>query len=144
MPVSDRKLAYFLLRFTLGVSIFFHGVTRLPHLGMFANTIVKQFADTPLPAFLVRQFAVSVAIIEAITGFLLITGCCTRWALVVGILTMASFIFGNSLIADFPTVAIDLTYTAIYAVLLAALEYNSISVDMTLLKGLSRSPRTLG
>ena len=129
MPTSDRKLAYFLLRFTLGVSIFFHGVTRLPHLGTFANTIVKQFTHTPLPAFLVRQFAISVAIEEAVTGFSLIAGCWTRWALIIGILAMAFFIFGNSLIADFPTVAIDLTYAAIYAALLATLEYNSISVD---------------
>ena len=138
MPLSDRKLAYFLLRFTLGVSIFFHGVTRLPHLGVFANTIVKQFAETPLPSFLVRPFAVGVAIEETVTGFLLIAGCWTRWALIIGILAMASFILGNSLIAGFPTVAIDLTYAAIYAALLAALEYNSISVDKTFLKGLSR------
>jgi len=134
MPLSDRKLAYFLLRFTLGVSIFFHGVTRLPHLGIFANTIVKQFANTPLPAFLVRQFAIALAIEEAVTGFLLITGCWTRWALIIGILAVASFIFGNSLIADFSTVAIDLTYAAISAALLAALEYNSVAADKIFFK----------
>ena len=129
MPQSDRRLAYFLLRFTLGVSIFFHGVTRLPHIGVFADHIVNQFANTVLPVFLVRQFAIGLAVEEAVTGFLLIVGLWTRWAIIIGVLAMASLIFGNSLISDFPTVAIDLTYAAIYAALLAGLEYNSVAVD---------------
>ena len=33
----DRKLAYLMLRFTLGLDIFMHGVVRLPHLSAFVD-----------------------------------------------------------------------------------------------------------
>jgi thiosulfate dehydrogenase (quinone) large subunit len=128
-PQSDRALSYFLLRFTLGVSIFIHGAVRLPKMVEFADGLVKQFAGTPLPAFLVRPFAMGLTVEEAVTGFLLIIGLWTRWALVIGSLAMAALVFGTALRSDWPTVAIQLLYAAIYAALLAAREYNSISVD---------------
>jgi hypothetical protein len=55
----DRKLAYVMLRFTLGLSIFMHGMVRLPHLSAFAEDMVKLFVQTPLPAFIVRPSAFS-------------------------------------------------------------------------------------
>jgi thiosulfate dehydrogenase [quinone] large subunit len=128
-PQSDRRLAYFFLRLTLGVSIFIHGVVRLPKIAEFADGLVKQFAATPLPAMLVRPFAMGLTVEEAVTGFLLIIGLWTRWALIIGSLAMAALVFGTSLRSDWPTVGIQLLYAAIYAALLATREYNSISVD---------------
>ena len=40
-PLQDRKLAYVMLRFTLGLSILMHGIVRLPHLSAFADGMVK-------------------------------------------------------------------------------------------------------
>jgi len=128
-PQSDHKLSYFLLRLTLGISIFVHGVVRLPKITEFADGLAKQFADTPLPAILVRPFAMGLTVEEAVTGFLLIIGLWTRWALIIGSLAMAALVFGTSLRSDWPTVAIQLVYSAIYAALLATREFNSISVD---------------
>ncbi len=34
-----------------------HGLTRLPHLSAFADGMVKEFANTVLPAMVVRPFA---------------------------------------------------------------------------------------
>jgi thiosulfate dehydrogenase [quinone] large subunit len=128
-PQSDRRLAYFFLRLTLGVSIFIHGVVRLPKIAEFADGLVKQFAATPLPAMLVRPFAMGLTVEEALTGFLLIIGLWTRWALIIGSLAIAALVFGTSLRSDWPTVGIQLLYAAIYAALLATREYNSISFD---------------
>jgi thiosulfate dehydrogenase (quinone) large subunit len=128
-PQSDHALSYFLLRLTLGVSIFIHGVVRLPKMAEFADGLVKQFAETHLPAFLVRPFAMGLTVEETVTGFLLIIGLWTRWALIIGSLAMAALVFGTALRSDWPTVAIQLLYAAIYAALLAAREHNSISVD---------------
>jgi thiosulfate dehydrogenase (quinone) large subunit len=129
LPQSDRNLAYFLLRFTLGISIFIHGAVRLPKIQEFAAQLVTQFANTPLPAFLVRPFAMGLTMEEVFTGFLLVIGLWTRWALIIGALTMATLVFGTALRSDWPTVAIQLLYAAIYAVLLAMREYNSLAVD---------------
>jgi thiosulfate dehydrogenase (quinone) large subunit len=129
LPQSDRRLAYFFLRLTLGISIFIHGVVRLPKIHEFASGLVTQFASTPLPAFLVRPFAMGLTVTETIIGALLILGLWTRWALVLGSLAMASLVFGTALRSDWTIVAIQLLYAAIYAALLAAREYNSFAVD---------------
>ena len=42
----DRRLAYLLLRLTLGINILLHGAVRLPALGAFAEGMVQEFADS--------------------------------------------------------------------------------------------------
>jgi len=76
----DRRLAYALLRLTLGINIFVHGAVRLPALGTFVEGMVRQFADTPLPGVAVRLFALSLPLLEAGVGLLLIVGLWTPTA----------------------------------------------------------------
>lgn len=125
----DRKLAYLVLRFTLGLSILMHGLVRLPHLTAFADATVKLFVATPLPAILVRLFALTLVFLETAVGLLLVLGLWTRTALLLGALLMAFLIFGTALRSDWSTLAIQLFYAFLYATLLAAREYNSYSVD---------------
>jgi thiosulfate dehydrogenase (quinone) large subunit len=125
----DRRLAYAMLRFTLGLSIFMHGLVRMPHLGAFADNTAKLFVNTPLPAFTVRLFATGLVFVEAAVGLLVLLGLWTRWALFLGALTMAALVFGTALRSDWNTLAIQLLYALIYAVLIAAREYNQYSLD---------------
>ena len=128
-PILDRKLGYLVLRCSLGLSIFMHGLARLPHLQEFAGGLVKMFADTPLPAMLVRPFGLALVFLEAAIGLLVLLGLWTQEALLVGSATMAALIFGTALRSDWNIVAIQLLYALIYAVLLAAREYNAYSLD---------------
>lgn len=128
-PLLDRKLAYLMLRFTLGVSILMHGLVRLPHLSAFADGMVRQFAETPLPATLVRPFALSLVFVEAIDGLLLLLGLWTWGALVLGTLLMASLVFGTALRSDWNTLAIQMLYASIYSALIATREYDTFSID---------------
>ncbi|MGB7282145.1 MAG: DoxX family membrane protein [Candidatus Acidiferrum sp.] len=128
----DRKLAYLVLRFTLGLSILMHGLVRLPHLTAFADATVKLFVTTPLPAILVRPFALTLVFVETIVGLLLVLGLWTRSALLFGALAMASLIFGTALRSDWDILAIQLFYAFLYAILIAAREYNSFSLDALL------------
>jgi thiosulfate dehydrogenase (quinone) large subunit len=125
----DRKLAYLTLRFTLGLSILMHGLVRLPHLTAFADATLKLFAATALPPIIVRSFALSLVFVETIDGLLLVLGWWTRWALLLGALSMTSLVFGTALRSDWETLAIQLFYASIYAALIAAREYNSFSLD---------------
>jgi thiosulfate dehydrogenase (quinone) large subunit len=125
----DRRLAYTILRFTLGVNLLIHGAVRLPALGAFADGLVKLFAETLLPAFLVRPFAIGLTIEETATGLLLIAGLWTRWALVIGGLSIAALVFGTALRSDWNTVGIQMLYAAIFAALLATREYDAYSAD---------------
>jgi thiosulfate dehydrogenase (quinone) large subunit len=125
----DRNLAYLALRFTLGLSILMHGLVRLPHLGVFADSVVKLFAATPLPAVLVRPYALGLAFAETLIGLLVLLGLWSRWALLLGAATMASLVFGTALRSDWDTLAIQLLYALVYAVLIATREYNAYSLD---------------
>jgi thiosulfate dehydrogenase (quinone) large subunit len=128
-PPLDRKIAYLMLRFTLGLNILMHGLVRLPHLNAFADGMVKLFRETPLPAIIVRPFALSLVFVEASVGLLVLLGLQTRWALLVGSLLMASVVFGTALQSDWNTLAIQMLYASIYAALIAARQYNAYSVD---------------
>jgi thiosulfate dehydrogenase [quinone] large subunit len=131
-PILDRKLGYFVLRFTLGLSISMHGLVRIPHLQVFADGLVKMFADTPLPAMLVRPFGFALVFVETAVGLLLLLGLWTQEALLVGSAAMAALILGTALRSDWDTLAIQLLYAAIYAALLAARTYNAYSLDAVL------------
>jgi thiosulfate dehydrogenase (quinone) large subunit len=128
-PSLDRKMAYLMLRFTLGLSILMHGLVRLPHLTAFADGMVKLFRETLLPAIIVRPFALSLVFVEASVGLLILLGLCTRWALLVGTLVMASLIFGTALQSDWNVLAIQMLYASIYTALIATRQYNAYSVD---------------
>lgn len=130
----DRKLAYAMLRFTLGLSIFMHGLVRLPHLRAFADGTAKLFMDTPLPAFTVRLFAVGLVLVETAVGLLILLGLWTRWALFLGALTMAALVFGTALRSDWDTLAIQLLYALIYAALIATRGYNAYSLDALIVR----------
>jgi thiosulfate dehydrogenase [quinone] large subunit len=125
----DRKLAYAMLRFTLGLAFLMHGLVRLPHLTAFADGLVKLFAQTFLPAFLVRVFAIGLVFVETIVGLLILLGLWTRAALFVGALSMAALVFGTALRSDWETLAIQMLYALIYAALIATREYNAYSLD---------------
>ncbi len=128
-PLLDRKLAYLMLRLTLGLVVLMHGLVRLPHLHAFADATVKLFAGTLLPEIIVRPFALSLVFLETMVGFLLVLGLWTRWALLLGALSMASLLFGTALRSDWDTLAIQMLYASIYAALTAWREHNTYSVD---------------
>jgi thiosulfate dehydrogenase (quinone) large subunit len=125
----DRRLAFVSLRFTLGLNILMHGAVRLRILSAFARGMLKQFAETPLPAFTVKVFAYGLPFVEALVGMLLLLGLWTRGALLFGALIMSALVFGTALLSDWNTLAIQMHYVVIYAVLLAFREYNDYSFD---------------
>jgi thiosulfate dehydrogenase [quinone] large subunit len=135
----DRRLAYLLLRVTLGINILLHGVVRLPALGAFAEGTVQQFADTPLPAVAVRLFGVSLPFLETAIGLLLIVGLWTRWALVAGGLLIVALVLGTALRSDWETLSIQMIYAIIYYLLLTGRTYDYFALDTVCTKRLGRS-----
>jgi thiosulfate dehydrogenase [quinone] large subunit len=135
----DRRLAYLLLRLTLGINILLHGVVRLPALGAFAEGMVQQFADTLLPAVAVRLFGLSLPFLEAAIGLLLTVGLWTRWALVAGALLIAALVLGTALRSDWETLSIQMIYAIIYYLLLTGRTYDYFALDTVCMKRLGRS-----
>ena len=128
--LSDAALAYAGLRLTFGVDMLVHGATRIASgPTRFATGLVAQFAPTVLPAALVRPFGVALPFVEAMLGVLLVLGLWTRAALVAGGLLMTVLVFGTGLQGRWDTVAVQLLYALVYAVLLAFRRHDTISLD---------------
>jgi thiosulfate dehydrogenase (quinone) large subunit len=126
----NRALAYLLLRLTLGVNILMHGLARiLSGLSSFAAGMTKQFASTPLPASLVRAFAVTLPWSELGIGIAILLGLWTRFALALGALEIVVLTFGIALTQNWSVAGIQMTYAIVYAILLAFAEYNRWSLD---------------
>ena len=128
---DDSSLAYALLRITLGLNIFMHGTSRLlAGIGNFVSGMIKLFQSTVLPTAVVVPFGYALPWLEAGLGFLIIVGFRTREALVAGALLMLALtFFGTALRQDWDVAGVQLLYSAVYAALIAALRYNSLSVD---------------
>jgi thiosulfate dehydrogenase (quinone) large subunit len=132
-------LAFLLVRLTLGLNICMHGVSRIAAgPATFANSLVPMFQNTPLPAWSVHVFGLILPWAEAILGFLLLLGFCTRLALVTGSLLILVLTFGTTLRQDWSTAGVQLIYAVVYAALLALDRWNDYSLDRLLSRSQSR------
>lgn len=115
----DRRAAYGLLRVTLGVDLLGHGFIRLLHGDMaFARGMVKQMAETPLPASFVYGFGLVLPPVELALGVLLVLGVLTRWSLLAGAALMMALMVGITLKQDWATAGTQLLYSLVFFVLL--------------------------
>lgn len=126
----DASVAYLLLRLSLGLVTFLHGVVRLAgHYHQFVDSTLQSFGKTPLPAGAVHFAALCIPPVEAVLGFFILTGLLTRLALIGGALLMILLLFGKSMQQDWTTVAIQLLYALLYFVLLAYRHWNRFALD---------------
>jgi len=129
---SDAVIAYTVLRFSFGVNIMLHGVSRLlaGH-AAFLGYLTHYFEKTPLvPASILPAFATVLPPVESALGLLLLLGVGTRFSLIAGSLVMAGLVFGTNLAQDWNVAGLQLIYCFIYYYLLAhRRELNTISLD---------------
>jgi thiosulfate dehydrogenase (quinone) large subunit len=133
--VTDRRIAYALLRIVFGVNIFLHGISRLvgDHAAFLAY-LSQQMAKAPLPKSLLPPFAATLPWVEATIGLLLLLGLFTRFALVAGSLVLIVLMAGITLAQNWEVAGIQLIYCAIYFVLLTHRGRNFYSLDTLLPK----------
>jgi len=126
----DITRAYVLLRVALGLNICLHGVVRWAKgLPSFAESLLPLFANTALPSWTVFDFGYALPILEAVVGAAVLFGLQTRRALLAGSILMLVLMFGSSLREDWPTVGIQLTYSAVYCILIAGAQFNGFGID---------------
>ena len=126
---NNQKLTYFLLRVIIGVSMFGHGLVRLPKIEAFSNGMVDKFQTTIIPEMLVEPFGYVLTVAEFILGLLLILGLLTKQVLVASILTMTVLVFGSTAMENWPVIDSQLIHAIMFAFLLWNLDYNAWSLD---------------
>ena len=127
---GDISRAYVVLRVTLGLNICLNGVVHwIKGLHSFAKALVPMFGKTPLPPWSVYDFLYILPILEALVGAGVLFGLETRRALLGGSILMLILMFGSTLREDWPTVSIQLTYSVVYCILIAGVQFDGFGID---------------
>jgi thiosulfate dehydrogenase [quinone] large subunit len=131
---ADRRIAYLLMRLTVGFSLFGHGLVRIPKLASFHAHLASEFTHSILPSMLVSLTGYALPFVEFGVGVMLVLGLLTKFGLMLGVLTMTILVFGSTTIESFSAIGDQLIHAAILTVLLVFLEYNAHSLDRILLR----------
>jgi thiosulfate dehydrogenase [quinone] large subunit len=130
MSVTDRSLAYALLRIGFGVNFAGHGLVRIHNgIGIFAAATAEHLAKAPLPHGAVLGFGYAIPVIEAVLGVALILGVLTRLALAGGALFMMALTIGVTANQQWDVAGQQLLYSVVFFLLLFHMEWNALSVD---------------
>lgn len=131
--MTNRNLAYALLRISLGVNFAGHGLIRI-HNGAaaFAQTTAEHLSKSPLPPSLTYAFSYAIPFIEAILGLTLVLGIFTRVSLIAGALFMMALTIGVTANQQWDIAGQQLLYSITFFLLLFLLEHNLFSLDTAL------------
>ena len=127
--MRQYKWAYLMARLPIAMSMFGHGLIRLPKLENFSIGMVTEFGKTFLPDWIVQPFSYALPFAELLTGILLLLGWFTRFGLFLGAAVMLILIFGSSVIEEWQNVAIQMFYGIYFAGLFLFIGHNGYSVD---------------
>ncbi|WP_266365846.1 DoxX family membrane protein [Tellurirhabdus rosea] len=124
-----NRASYLLLRLTVALSMFGHGLVRLPKLDKFSAGMVKNFEKSMLPEVLVTPFSYALPFAELLCGVLLLLGLFTRLGLYLGGAIMLTLVLGSCLIEQWDALPSQMIHVAFFAVLLHFLPSNSFALD---------------
>ena len=131
----QNTTAYLIARLSIGMSMFAHGLVRMPKLDGFSSWMVTSFKDSALPEALVRPFSYALPVLELAVGVLLLLGLFTRLSIIVGSIIMLALIFGSGMIEKWDAVFTQIVYGVIFAILYNYLGSNQYSLDRVLRRG---------
>jgi thiosulfate dehydrogenase [quinone] large subunit len=130
MKLTDRSLAYALLRMAFGVNFAGHGLIRIYNgVGVFATSTAEHLAKSPLPHGLTLGFSYAIPFLEAILGLTLVLGVFTRASLVCGAVFMIALTVGVTSNQQWDVAGQQLIYSAVFFLLLYLIEYNALALD---------------
>jgi thiosulfate dehydrogenase [quinone] large subunit len=127
--MTRESTTYLLARLPIGMSFLGHGIERLPKLASFSSGMVNGFSKSFIPGALVLPFSLGLPFVELLLGILLLLGLFTRFATVLGVITMLALIFGSTSLGQWDNVFIQMMYSVYLVLLYYFLPYNTVSVD---------------
>jgi thiosulfate dehydrogenase (quinone) large subunit len=126
---THREIAYGLLRVTFGSVFLFSGLSKIMMgVGAFTAGLEQQFAGK-LPSELVVPFGYMLPFAEVAVGALVVLGLFNVVGLVLSGLLLIALTFGTIVEGNFPTVAHNVQYALVNALLLWFAAYNGFSID---------------
>jgi thiosulfate dehydrogenase [quinone] large subunit len=132
--MRNYNTAYLLARLSVGMSMFAHGFIRLTKLSVFSESMVAEFSKSIMPLAVVKPFSLALPFFEFLVGVLLLLGLFTRQALITGVVIMLTLLFGTGMVEKWDAIPAQLIHAAFFSMLLASIQYNTISFDALITK----------
>ncbi|MGY0425417.1 MAG: DoxX family membrane protein [Polaribacter sp.] len=134
MKTTPKQMGFALLRITIGINLFAHGLVRLPKIAGFRDWMVTQFKETMLPQWSVYTWKTVLPILEFTVGGLLILGLFTYRASIAGALIIAILILGSCLAENWGWAGGQMIYGLFFYFLISNIDKNAIALDFKLKK----------
>ena len=128
LGLTNKELAFLMVRVGIGTNLFFHGLVRIPKLTGFVQGMESQFAETLLPGFMVTPMAYAIPFVELILGIMLLLGVKTRAALVGAAVQMLVLIVGCCFLESWGPINSQMFLLALSALLVANLHLNRFAI----------------
>ena len=126
---KNIELAYLILRITMGVNMFTHGVARLLNIEGFNSWMIGEFSNTFLPEFMINISSYLIPFSELVIGILLIIGLFTSRALLLGAILIVILVFGSGVKENWNIMSSQMIYAIFFFILSYFIELNKYSVD---------------
>lgn len=120
---------FLLLRLGIAISMFGHGLVRLPKLNAFSQWMIASFEKSLLPKAMVLPFSYVLPVAEFTVGLLLLIGLLTKPALIMGAGILLALLFGTAMIENWEAIASQLLHLAFFALLLQFIQSNTWALD---------------
>ncbi|SHN08472.1 thiosulfate dehydrogenase [quinone] large subunit [Cyclobacterium lianum] len=95
-----KPLSFVFIRLGIGISMFGHGLVRIPKLANFSTGMLDDFDGSFIPEFVVMPFSCALPFLEFILGSMLILGWKTRLAGMMGAVLMLMLMAGTTMIEN--------------------------------------------
>jgi len=123
------KTVFLLLRLGIAISLFGHGLVRLPKLNAFSQWMMASFEKSFLPKVMVLPFSYVLPVAEFTVGLFLLIGLFTKPALIMGAGVLLILLFGTAMIENWEAIPSQLLHLAFFALLLQFIQSNSWALD---------------
>ena len=123
------ELSYLILRLTMGINMFTHGIARVLNIEGFNSWMMGEFSGTILPEFMVNISSYMIPFAELIIGLLLIIGLFTNRALLLGALLIVILVFGSGIKENWNVISSQMIYAIFFFILSYFIELNRFSID---------------
>ncbi|MBE8712328.1 DoxX family membrane protein [Sphingobacterium hungaricum] len=124
-----NKISYLIIRLSVAISLFGHGLVRLPKLQTFSDGMLKEFENSMLPSILVMPLSYAIPIAEFVFGLLLLVGLFTRFSAFGSAFLMLLLMFGTCMVENFGALPSQFIHAGFCAILIHFIQSNSFALD---------------
>lgn len=134
MENSDKQIAYFLARLTMGIAFMGHGLAHIPRIPDLRIAWIKSMSNSIFPPFIIYYSITLLPFLELIAGLLLTFGFFTRITLMVAFSLTLVLLFVSSLLEDWGMASIQVLYGIFFYFLIRFRSDDQITLDNLLKK----------